>query len=225
MNTQLPSSWKSLLNEELKATYFEKLSQFVEDNYQQNTCFPPKELLFEAFKLCPLEDVKVILLGQDPYHKKGLANGLSFSVNREVAIPASLRNIYKELNTDIGFKNGIPLHGDLSYWAKQGVLLLNTCLTVEMKKAGSHKKQGWETFTDAVIEKLSQQKKGLVFLLWGNFAKEKKHLIDDSKHCILMSGHPSFAAVHKKWFGNKHFSSCNTFLKDQNKTPIDWTGL
>jgi uracil-DNA glycosylase len=197
------------------------LEEFVQNAYSNETCFPKKEYVFEAFNQCNLADVKVVLLGQDPYHDIGQAHGLSFSVMDRVKHPPSLKNIFKELETDVDFI--VPDSGNLSHWAKQGVLLLNATLTVEAHKAGSHQKKGWEKFTDAVIEIISEDCEDVVFLLWGGYAQKKGKKINASKHCILRSGHPSpLSANRGYWFGNKHFSKTNTFLKSKNKTEISW---
>lgn len=216
----LDVKWKEFLKEELNSDYFQTLSQFVEKSYKKYPCYPPLEDVFKALNLCPLEKVKVVLLGQDPYPKKGQANGLCFSVNKGVKHPPSLINIFKELQKDLGYPP--PICGDLSAWAEQGVLLLNTILTVEQGKAGSHQNQGWEQFTDAIIKKISQNQEHIVFLLWGEMAKKKTKLISP-KHCILTAGHPSpLSANRGYWFGNKHFSKTNKILKQYHLSPINW---
>lgn len=218
MEIQLGESWKELLKEELEKEYFKKLSDFVDSAYENDVCYPPKEQIFDAFKFCSFNDLKVVIIGQDPYHGKGQANGLCFSVNTGVAIPPSLLNIFKELHSDLGLT--IPSDGNLEHWARQGVLLLNATLTVEEGKAGSHQKKGWEEFTDSVIKSISDQKKGVLFLLWGGFAKKKGKKINRDNHLVLESGHPSpLSANRGYWFGNKHFSSCNDCLE---KEMIDW---
>lgn len=198
------------------------LKQFLISEKQQNkVIFPPSTEIFNAFNLTPFDKVKVVIIGQDPYHGYGQAHGLSFSVKDHVRLPPSLQNIYKELETDIeGFK--IPTSGNLTKWAKQGVLLLNATLTVEANKAGSHQKRGWETFTDEAIKAVSDYKQGVVFILWGRFAQDKERLIDTSKHYIIKSAHPSPFSAYNGFFGSKPFSKTNEFLKKQNLQPIDW---
>jgi uracil-DNA glycosylase len=221
MVENLSLEWRNKLKEEFQKPYFKELEEFVQNAYSNETCFPKKEYVFEAFNQCNLADVKVVLLGQDPYHDIGQAHGLSFSVMDRVKHPPSLKNIFKELETDVDFI--VPDSGNLSHWAKQGVLLLNATLTVEAHKAGSHQKKGWEKFTDAVIEIISEDCEDVVFLLWGGYAQKKGKKINASKHCILRSGHPSpLSANRGYWFGNKHFSKTNTFLKSKNKTEISW---
>lgn len=221
MEFTLGAEWKRVLKEELKQPYIEELSKFLKREYSEYTVFPPAELIFNAFGKTPFNTVKVVVLGQDPYHKIGQAKGLAFSVPKGIAIPPSLRNIYKALKNDIeDFQ--IPLHGDLSFWAEQGVLLLNTTLTVRENQAGSHQKHGWERFTDKVIQLLSDKQEPIVFLLWGNPAKEKIRLIDASKHCILKTVHPSPLSAHRGFLTCKHFSLTNEFLMKQEKAPINW---
>lgn len=215
------NSWKEFIALESTKDYYTKLKQIVDADYEKDTIYPPKEYIFNAFKYCSLDKVKVVILGQDPYHGQGQAHGLSFSVNKGIALPPSLRNIYGELQTDVNFSN--PGHGDLTDWAKQGVLLLNDVLTVKAGQAASHQKLGWEQFTENVISFLSNEKSGLVFMLWGNHAQKKGKNIDRSKHLVLTSGHPSpMSANQGKWFGNKHFSQANNFLLQQEKQPINW---
>ncbi|SEH93347.1 Uracil-DNA glycosylase [Paenimyroides aquimaris] len=215
------NSWKEFIALESSKDYYQKLKQIVDADYENEVIYPPKEYIFNAFKYCPLDKVKVVILGQDPYHGFGQAHGLSFSVNKGIPLPPSLRNIYLELQSDVGFMN--PGHGDLTGWARQGVLLLNDVLTVKSGKAGSHQKLGWEQFTENVISFLSQEKKGLVFMLWGNHAFKKGKNIDRNTHLVLTSGHPSpMSANQGKWFGNKHFSQANNYLIQQGKTPINW---
>ena len=222
-NVKIEESWKRLLSEEFKAPYFQGIKDFlVKEKKAGKTIYPPGPLIFNAFNTTPLDQVKVIILGQDPYHGPGQAMGLSFSVPRSVKTPASLRNVYKELNTDIGME--IPNHGDLSAWAEQGVFLLNAMLTVEHRQAGSHKKIGWQTFTNAVIKKLSDEREGLVFLLWGNFAKAKKEFIDELKHYVLEAAHPSPLAGNR-FLTCKHFSRTNELLLKQGLEPIDWNSI
>ena len=209
------------MKEEFEKEYFQKLIDFVKQEYQTHTCFPKGKQIFSAFDFCPIENLKVVLLGQDPYHGDNQANGLCFSVNDGIAHPPSLVNIFREIETDLGIP--YPQSGNLERWAKQGVLLLNATLTVRKGEAGSHQNRGWETFTDAVIKIISQNCNRVVFLLWGGYAKKKASLIDASKHCILSSGHPSpLSANRGYWFGNKHFSQVNTYLKSIDKTPIVW---
>ena len=222
MLEHLNPNWKQFLEPEFSKPYFEQLIDFVEVAYENETCFPPKELIFNAFNSCSIGDLKVVIIGQDPYHGTNEANGLCFSVNDSVAIPPSLRNIFREIATDFDMLF-LPQNGNLKHWANQGILLLNATLTVEKDKAGSHQKQGWETFTDAVIKLISEQKKEVVFLLWGNYAQKKGKNIDESKHLILKSGHPSpLSANQGKWFGNKHFSQTNDYLKSKGLNEIDW---
>ncbi|MFD0975704.1 uracil-DNA glycosylase [Salinimicrobium gaetbulicola] len=221
MTAYLPSDWKKKLNEELEKPYFKELLSFVQHEYLNNECYPEKENIFKAFELCPFEETKVVIIGQDPYHGKGQAHGLCFSVQPDVKIPPSLKNIYRELNEDLG--KPIPDHGNLIHWAEQGVLLLNATLTVRTGAAGSHFRKGWEKFTDAVIHILSEEKKNIVFLLWGGPAQKKGRKIDASKHYILKSGHPSpLSANRGYWFGNKHFSKTNDYLKSIGEKPIEW---
>lgn len=221
MEFELNEKWREVLKDELKQPYIEELKKFLDKEYNEYTIFPPDNLIFEAFKETPFNKVKAVILGQDPYHKVGQARGLAFSVPKGIKIPPSLRNIYKALKNDIeDFQ--IPLHGDLSSWAEQGVLLLNTTLTVRENQAGSHQKHGWERFTDKVIQILSNNQEGIVFLLWGNPAKEKIKLIDTNKHYILTAVHPSPLSAHNGFLTCKHFSSTNEFLIKQGKTPIDW---
>ncbi len=221
ISLSLPASWQPLLQDEMQQDYFKKLDRFVQNEYAQNNCFPPADLIFSAFDYCSFEQTKVVILGQDPYHGFGQAHGLAFSVNDGVKIPPSLVNIFKEIETDLD--QPIPITGNLERWAQQGVLLLNTTLTVREHQAGSHQKQGWEQFTDAVIKQLSVQREDLVFMLWGGYAKKKAKLIDSEKHLILESGHPSpLSANRGHWFGNKHFSRANTYLKAHGKSEINW---
>jgi uracil-DNA glycosylase len=218
----LASEWELFLKEEIEADYFRTLMQAVDEEYQNHTCFPPKDLIFSAFNHCALKEVKVVIIGQDPYHGEGEANGLSFSVNDGVKIPPSLRNIYRELTDDLGVIF-MPTSGNLEAWAIQGVLLLNATLSVRKDSPNSHKHLAWSRFTDAVIEKLASEKKQLVFLLWGSFAQKKGNKIDRNQHLVLESGHPSpMSANQGKWFGNKHFSQTNTYLTSNGLEPIDW---
>ena len=215
------NSWKTVLIEEFQKSYFVNLMQKVNFEYQNKTCFPPKNLIFEAFNSCSFDNLKVVIIGQDPYHGDGEANGLCFSVNEGIANPPSLKNIFKEIENDVGFAEK---NGNLQRWASQGVLLLNATLTVEKDKANSHKNLGWKIFTDAVIEKINAEKKDIVFLLWGNFAKNKGKKIDRNKHLVLESGHPSPLSANKKmWFlEKKQFSHTNVFLKSRGISEIDW---
>ena len=222
MLNYLPTSWQNLLGEEFEKPYFLKLQSFVNQEYDSKICFPPKDQIFNAFNSCLLNDLKVVIIGQDPYHGEGEANGLCFSVADTIKIPPSLRNIFKEIAIDLD-TIFIPENGNLERWAKQGVLLLNATLTVEKDKAGSHQKQGWETFTDAVISKINSEKSNVVFLLWGNYAHKKGAKIDLEKHLVLKSGHPSpLSANQGKWFGNSHFSKTNFYLKGVGKSEIEW---
>ena len=225
MQVQIHNSWKNLLKEEFKQPYFAKIKEQLLTDFQVGeTIYPRGKEIFTAFNLTPVEEVKVVILGQDPYHGPNQAHGLSFSVQKGVKIPPSLQNIYKELQQDIGFK--IPSHGNLSSWASQGVLLLNAILTVKKGQPASHRKIGWEQFTNAVIEKLSNQQKQLVFLLWGNFAKSKLPLINSNNgHLILTAAHPSPFSAHNGFFGTKHFSKTNDFLKKHNKKSINWENV
>jgi len=221
MDITIEASWKKVLSTEFEKPYFHELTKAVKQEYTSHTCYPKGKAIFSAFDACPFRDVKVVILGQDPYHGINQANGMCFSVQKGIALPPSLVNIYKELVNDIGIS--YPQHGDLSHWANQGVLLLNAVLTVRANQAASHQKLGWETFTNAVIEKISTEKEGVVFLLWGGFAKKKAKLIDASKHHILTSGHPSpLSANRGYWFENKHFSKTNELLQIQGKETIDW---
>ncbi len=221
MNIKIESGWQQVLEPEFSKPYFNKLVSFVKAEYRQYTCYPKGKDIFAAFDNCPFTKLKVVIIGQDPYHGPGQANGLCFSVHDGIPHPPSLINIFKELETDIN--KPYPQSGDLSHWAKQGVLLINATLTVRAHQAGSHQRKGWETFTDAVIKTISEQKEGIVFLLWGGFAKSKKVLIDTNKHFVLTSGHPSpLSANRGYWFGNKHFSKTNNYFVKQGKTPINW---
>ncbi|WP_196894196.1 uracil-DNA glycosylase [Aureivirga marina] len=218
---KLNPKWKELLTDELSKPYVKELQNFVLHAYETTTIYPPKEQVFAAFDYCAFDDVKVVIIGQDPYHGYDQAHGLCFSVNENIPIPPSLINIYKEINEDLGKET--PNHGNLERWAKQGVLLLNATLTVEAGKAGSHQRKGWEKFTDAVIQKIANEKEGVVFMLWGGYAKKKGSKIDKTKHLVLESGHPSPLSANRGfWFGNKHFSKANTYLKKIDKKEIDW---
>ncbi|MDQ3047411.1 MAG: uracil-DNA glycosylase [Bacteroidota bacterium] len=215
----IDESWKEQLADEFSAPYFKELKTFLQNEKKQYKVYPPGKEIFAAFNNTPFKKVKVVIIGQDPYHGPGQANGLSFSVNRGLRKPPSLANIFKELQTDLGIP--VPQDGDLSEWAKQGVLLLNATLTVRESQAGSHQNKGWEQFTDAVIKKISDKKKGVVFLLWGRFAHSKEELINDKKHFILKAAHPSPLA-RGAFFGCKHFSKTNRILETERILPIDW---
>ena len=220
MEVKIEQKWKEILNDEFDKNYFKELTNFVKLEYQTKTIYPPASKIFAAFDSTPFDDVKVVILGQDPYHGPNQANGLSFSVNDGIKFPPSLQNIYKELSDDLGIE--IPLSGDLSHWAKQGVLMLNATLTVEGSKAGSHQKKGWEIFTDAVIEKINQEKENIVFILWGSYAQKKGAKIDRNKHFVIESAHPSPLSVYRGFWESKPFSKTNDFLKSKNITPIKW---
>lgn len=220
MLIKIEESWKNVLENEFKKEYFIKLINFIKNEYRTKEIFPAKDKIFEAFNLCPFDKTKIIIIGQDPYHEKGQSHGLCFSVNKNIKIPPSLVNIYKELKSDI--KKEIPKHGNLEHWAKQGVLMLNATLTVIEHKAGSHQKKGWEEFTDAVIKILSDKKENLVFLLWGSYAQSKNILIDESKHLVLKTVHPSPLSAFRGFFESKHFSKSNQFLKEKGLNEINW---
>lgn len=221
MNIAIESSWETVLHDEFEKEYFKELTSYVKEEYTHQTCFPAENEIFNAFNYCPFDNVKVVIIGQDPYHGVDQANGLCFSVKEGMKLPPSLVNIFKELQTDVGKE--YPNSGNLEAWAKQGVLLLNATLTVRAHEAGSHQKKGWETFTDMVIKTISDKKENVVFLLWGSYAKRKVKLIGTSKHDILTSGHPSPLSANRGfWFGNNHFSKCNKILLKNNKEPIFW---
>ncbi len=220
MDVKIEAGWKSILQPEFDKAYFKELTKFVRAEYGSNTIYPPASQIFNAFDLCPFDQTKVVILGQDPYHGPNQAHGLCFSVNKGIKMPPSLVNIYKELHTDVGIQ--IPDHGNLEHWAQQGVLLLNATLTVQAHQAGSHQKRGWEQFTDAVIKTVAEQSENIVFLLWGAYAQKKAQLIDANKHLILKSVHPSPLSAHRGFFGNKHFSTANQYLVENNKTPVNW---
>ncbi len=217
---QIEASWKGKLEIQFTAAYFSKLKDFLTHEKATQTVYPPGSQIFSAFNHTPFNDVSVVIIGQDPYHGVGQANGLCFSVSDGIKKPPSLVNIFKEIHQDLGFD--IPESGNLEHWAKQGVLLLNATLTVRAKTAGSHQKQGWEQFTDACISKLSEEREGLIFLLWGRFAQNKSELIDNNKHHILTAPHPSPFSAYSGFFGCGHFSKTNHLLKEMNKTPIQW---
>lgn len=220
MDVKIEPSWKAVLAEEFEKDYFSNLTKFVHEEYRTAQIFPPGRQIFAAFDATPFNDVKVVILGQDPYHDVNQANGLCFSVNNGVAFPPSLLNIFKEIKSDIGTE--IPQSGDLSRWARQGVLLLNATLTVRAHMAGSHQGRGWETFTDAVIAHLAREREHLVFLLWGSYAIKKGAFIDRTRHLVLTSPHPSPLSAHRGFFGNHHFSRANEYLTAHGKTPIMW---
>ena len=222
MQSNFNPSWQTVLSEEIQKSYFQDLMKAVDEEYQNHTCFPPKELIFAAFDYCSFDDLKVVIIGQDPYHGLGEANGLCFSVNVGIKIPPSLRNIFREMNDDLG-TIFFPNSGNLESWAKQGILLLNTSLSVRKDTPNSHKHLKWGIFTDAVIQKISDEKENVVFLLWGSFAQKKGAKIDRTKHLVLESGHPSpMSANQGKWFGNKHFSQTNAYLKSKGKPEMEW---
>lgn len=220
MEVKIAPSWQAKLSDEFKKDYFSDLVAFVKNEYQNHQVFPSGQKIFNAFEHCPFDQVKVVIIGQDPYHGLHQANGLSFSVEKGVKIPPSLVNIFKEVSRDL--QKPMPAHGDLERWADQGVLLLNATLTVRAHTPGSHQNKGWEIFTDAVIRKVSEEKQHVVFMLWGAYAQKKSHLIDGNKHLILQSAHPSPFSVHRGFSGNKHFSKANTYLEAHKKGPIDW---
>ena len=221
MNVNIHESWENVLVNEFNKPYFKDLLAFVEQEYADYKCFPPKNQIFSAFNHCHFDDVKIVIIGQDPYHGMDQANGLCFSVNDGISHPPSLINVFKEINSDLDLQ--YPESGNLERWAKQGVLLLNATFTVRAHQAGSHQKKGWETFTNAVIKTISDEKKGVVFLLWGGFAKQKVKLVDENKHQIFTSGHPSpLSANRGYWFGNRHFSKTNLYLTEKGYDPIKW---
>lgn len=220
MDVKIEESWKNILNEEFEKEYFTKLASFVKEEYQNKKVYPPAGEIFKAFNACAFDNVKVVVLGQDPYHGPGQANGLCFSVRPGIPMPPSLVNIFKERKSDLG--KSMPPNGDLTRWAEQGVLLLNATLTVRAKSPGSHQKKGWEAFTDAVVQKLSNEKENLVFLLWGAYAQKKGAMIDRQKHFVLESPHPSPFAAHRGFFGSSPFSKCNEFLDSKEISKIDW---
>lgn len=220
MDVRIDASWKQRLQSEFDQTYFEELVAFVKQAYATKTVYPPARYIFNAFDLCPFDKVKVVILGQDPYHEPGQAHGLSFSVPEGVKFPPSLQNIFKEISSDMGYE---PLNnGNLQRWAEQGVLLLNATLSVEAHQAGSHQNKGWERFTDAAIAALSKEREHLVFLLWGSYAQRKGSVIDTSKHLVLTSVHPSPLSAYRGFFGNHHFSQANHYLTQHGLSAIDW---
>lgn len=220
MQVRIEESWRTHLQGEFDKPYFSTLTQFVRSEYATRQIFPPGRQIFNAFDLCPFDRVKVVIIGQDPYHDDGQANGLCFSVNPGTPFPPSLQNIFKEISDDLG--RPMPTDGDLSRWARQGVLLLNATLTVRAHQAGSHQGKGWEQFTDAVIHELSAHRDHLVFMLWGSYAKAKGAQIDTSRHCILTAAHPSPLSAYRGFFGCHHFSLANAYLTSHGLTPIDW---
>ncbi len=220
MPIKIDSSWESVLKDEFEKPYFKALTEFIKQEYSTKTVYPPGPLIFKAFNECPFDELKVVILGQDPYHTPGVANGLSFSANPDKKVPPSLQNIYKELNADLGVP--ISTNPDLTKWAEQGVLLLNATLTVVKGQAGSHQGKGWEEFTNKVIEIISNKKENLVFILWGAYAQKKEVLIDSTKHFVIKSPHPSPFSAHNGFFGSKPFSKTNRYLSDKGLTPINW---
>ena len=220
IDPSIEAGWKAVLMDQFQSPYFSTLKEFLVEEKLNYTLYPPGRLIFNAFERTPFDQVKVVILGQDPYHGKGQAHGLCFSVPRGIPQPPSLVNIFKELHSDLGVP--IPEHGNLVKWADQGVLLINATLTVRDSQAGSHQKRGWETFTNRVIEVVSQEKSGVVFLLWGRFAQAKESLIDSNKHLILKSAHPSPLSANNGFFGCRHFSKTNKYLEGSEKTGIDW---
>ncbi len=220
MDVKIEASWKTLLADEFEKEYFIQLTDFVRNEYKTRRIYPPAKLIFNAFDQCPFENLKIVILGQDPYHGPGQAHGLCFSVNDGIDFPPSLRNIFKELKNDVGKE--IPKTGNLLPWAKQGVLLLNATLTVRANQAGSHQNKGWEIFTDSVIHKINEQKENVVFILWGNYAISKGKFIDQSKHRVLTSVHPSPLSASRGFFGNHHFSKANEFLQKKGLEPVIW---
>lgn len=220
MKMNLKGDWYNILKEEIEKQYFEQLTDFVNNEYATQRVFPSADMVFNAFDKCSFEDVKVVIVGQDPYHGEGQANGLCFSVNEGVDFPPSLRNIFKELEADLGIS--IPVSGNLERWSNQGVLMLNATLTVRADAAGSHQGKGWEKFTDAVISNIADLKENIVFVLWGNYAIAKGININRERHCVLTSAHPSPLAAHRGFWGNKHFSAANNYLIKHGKEPINW---
>lgn len=220
MDVQIEAGWKEKLAGEFEKDYFVRLTDFVRQEYGITTCYPPGRLIFNAFNLCPFDKVKVVIIGQDPYHGPGQAHGLCFSVNDGVPFPPSLQNIFKEIQSDLG--TPVPVSGNLTRWAEQGVLLLNATLTVRAHQAGSHQRRGWEEFTDAAIKVLAEGNEHLVFILWGAYAQKKGAFIDRNRHLVLTSAHPSPLSAYQGFFGNRHFSRANAYLEQHGKTPINW---
>ncbi|MDR1980510.1 MAG: uracil-DNA glycosylase [Tannerellaceae bacterium] len=220
MDVKIEQGWKEQLAEEFEKAYFKQLTDFVKQEYRQGAVYPPGHLIFSAFDHCPFDQVKVVILGQDPYHEPGQAHGLCFSVREGVPFPPSLLNIFKEIEHDC--KKPLPENGDLTRWADQGVLLLNATLTVRRHQAGSHQNKGWETFTDAVIHQLTRSRNHIVYILWGAYAQKKGTFIDATRNLVLKSAHPSPLSAHKGFFGNKHFSKANDYLIASGQTPVEW---
>ena len=220
MEVKIEPSWKLKLKDEFEKEYFSNLSSFVRDEYAKHTIYPPGGLIFNSFNQCPFQNVKAVIIGQDPYHGPGQAHGLCFSVKDGIDFPPSLKNIFKEISLDLGLAR--PDSGNLDRWAKQGVLLLNATLTVRANQAGSHQKKGWEQFTDSVVKILNDEKENIVFFLWGAYAQKKGEAIDRSRHLVLESVHPSPLSASRGFFGNKHFSKCNDYLRQNGVEPIDW---
>ena len=220
MEVKIEQTWKAVLQEEFQKDYFKQLAGFVHSEYKTNLIFPPASLIFNAFDQCPFDNVKVVIIGQDPYHGDGQAHGLCFSVNDGVSYPPSLLNIFKEIERDLS--KPAPISGNLTRWAQQGVLLLNATLTVRAHMAGSHQGKGWETFTDAVIHKLATEREHLVFILWGSYAQKKGYFIDSKDHLVLKSVHPSPLSAYRGFIGNNHFSQANKYLKENNQKEINW---
>jgi uracil-DNA glycosylase len=220
MDVKIDESWKSKLSEEFEKDYFIKLTEFIRMEYHQKTVYPPGSLIFNAFNRCPFQKLKVVIIGQDPYHGPGQAHGLCFSVKEGIEYPPSLKNIFKEIESDLNIKN-LPT-GNLQRWADQGVLMLNATLTVRAHEAGSHQKKGWEEFTDSAISIINNEKSNIVFFLWGAYAQKKGEAIDRSRHLVLESVHPSPLSASRGFFGNKHFSRCNDYLKSKGIEPVDW---
>jgi uracil-DNA glycosylase len=220
MNVKIEPTWKTALADEFAKDYFKNLVDFVKSEYGSKTIYPAGKEIFRAFDLCPFDETKVVIIGQDPYHGPGQANGLCFAVKSGMRLPPSLQNIYKEMHSDLGQE--MPTDGDLSYLAEQGVLMLNATLTVRARQAGSHQNKGWEAFTDSAIAKLNEEKENLVFILWGKYAQQKGKVIDRKKHLVIESAHPSPFSVHRGFFGSKPFSKTNAYLEQHNKQPIEW---
>jgi uracil-DNA glycosylase len=220
MNVKIEESWKRELAAEFEKPYFAELTEFVRSEYSATTVYPPAKLIFNAFDHCPFDKVKAVIIGQDPYHGPGQANGLCLSVNKEIKMPPSLVNIFKEISSDTG--KPMPTDGDLTRWSRQGVLLLNATLTVRAGNAGSHQRRGWETFTDAAIRILAEKRENLVFILWGSYAQQKGAFIDRNRHLVLTSPHPSPLSAYAGFFGNHHFTLTNDYLAKHGKEPIDW---
>ena len=220
MSVQIEESWKQYLQGEFEKPYFAQLTSAVRQEYQTTTCYPPGRLIFNAFNLCPFDKVKVVIIGQDPYHEPGQAHGLSFSVQDGVMFPPSLQNIFKEIQADLG--TPIPTSGNLTRWAEQGVLLLNASLTVRAHQANSHSALGWQKFTDAAIQAMASHREHIVYMLWGGYARSKAGLIDSSRHLVLQSPHPSPLSAYHGFFGNHHFSRTNAYLQTHGQSPIQW---